>query len=70
MNGERFAGICRQFAGTMNETWGELTGDPLRVAAGRRAQIFGKVQQRSGIAREESRRQLRDFLHRNRNWYC
>ena len=69
MNGERFAGICRQFAGKMNETWGDLTGDPLRAAAGRRAQIFGKAQQRSGIAKEDSARQLRDFLNRNRNWH-
>ena len=69
MNGERFAGICLQFAGRMNETWGELTGDPLRAATGRRAQIFGKAQQRSGIAKEDSARQLRDFLIRNRDWY-
>lgn len=69
MNGEQFAGICRQLAGRMSETWGELTGDPLRAAAGRRAQIFGKAQQRSGIAKEDSARQLRDFLTRNRDWY-
>ena len=70
MNAERFAGICQQFAGKMNQTWGELAGDPTRVAAGRRAQIFGKAQQRSGIAKEDSARQLREFLTRNRNWYC
>lgn len=69
MNGERFTGICMQFAGRMYETWGELTGDQLRAAAGRRAQIFGKVQQRSGVAKEESERQLKDFLLRNRNWH-
>ena len=69
MNGERFVGICRQFAGRMNESWGELTGDPLRAAAGRRAQILGRVQERSGIAKEESARQMRDFLTRNREWY-
>ncbi len=69
MNGERFAGICQQFAGRMNETWGELTADPLRAAAGRRAQVFGKARQRNGLAKEESSRQLRDFVHRNRNWY-
>ena len=69
MNGEQFAGICRQFAGRLNEAWGELTGDPLRSAAGRRDQIFGKAQQRSGIAKEESARQLSDFLTRNRDWY-
>ena len=68
MNAERLVGICRQIAGRMNETWGELSGDPLRAAAGKRAQVFGRVQERSGIAREESARQLRDFLHRNRRW--
>ncbi len=69
MNTERYAGICRQFAGRISETWGELTGDPLRAAAGRRAQIYGKAQQRSAIAKERSNLQLKDFLHRNRNWY-
>jgi uncharacterized protein YjbJ (UPF0337 family) len=69
MNGERLAGICRQFAGRMNAAWGELTGDPVRAAAGRRGQIVGKTQQRSGIARQQSARQLREFLHRNRNWH-
>lgn len=70
MNAERFAGICQQFAGRMNQTWGELTGDPTRVAAGMRTQIFGKARQRSGIAKEDSARQLREFLTRNRKWYC
>lgn len=68
MNGERFEGICQQLAGKMNEARGELTGDPLRVAAGRRAQFFGKAQERSGIVKEESARQLRNFLDSHRNW--
>lgn len=69
MNRERFAGICQQLAGRINETWGELTGEPLRAAAGRRAQIIGRVRQRSGLAKEESARQMQDFLTRNRDWY-
>jgi uncharacterized protein YjbJ (UPF0337 family) len=69
MNGERFSGICLQLAGRMNEAWGDMTGDPLRAAAGRREQMFGKAQERSGIAKEESGRQLRDFMTRNRDWY-
>lgn len=68
MNKERLAGMWRQFAARTNETWGELTCDPLRAAVGRRARIFEKAQQRSRLAKEESARQLRDFLHRNRNW--
>ena len=69
MNGEQFAGICRQWAGQLSEMWGELSGDPLRAAAGRRAQVFGRAQQRNGIAKEDSARQMRDFMNRNRDWY-
>lgn len=68
MNGEQFAGICREFAGRINETLGELTDDPRRATAGRRTQAAGKTQQRSGIAKAELARQLRDFQNRNRNW--
>lgn len=69
MNYERFAGICKETMGRMNEAWGELTGDPQRAADGRRAQIAGAAQKRKGHSREESARQLRDFLQRNRNWH-
>lgn len=69
MNGERFTGICRQLAGSLNQVWGELSGDTLRVAAARRDQTIGKAQQANGIAQEAAVRQLRDFQHRNRNWY-
>ena len=68
MNGEQFGGICQQLAGRVNEARGKLTDDPLRAAAGRRAQIFGKAQQRSGIVKEEAARQLRNFLNSHRNW--
>jgi hypothetical protein len=69
MNGERFVGICREFAARLNEAWGELSEDPLRVAAGRHGRVVATKQQRRGIENEQSARQLKDFLHRNRNWY-
>ena len=68
MNREQFAGICRQFSGKINEAWGELAGNPQRATAGRQSQIAGKTQQRNGLSNEESARQLREFLHRNRKW--
>jgi uncharacterized protein YjbJ (UPF0337 family) len=68
MNRARFAGICRQLGGAINQTWGELSGDLIREAAGRRAQIIGKAQQVSVIEQEASVRQLKDFRHHNRNW--
>lgn len=70
MNWQRFAGICRQFTESINEALGELTRDPLRAEEGRRGQMVGEIQQRNGIANEESARQMKEFLHRNRNWLC
>ena len=69
MNEQQIAGIGQQIAGKLKETWGELTGDPLRAAAGRHGQIAGKAEQLSGIEKEQSARQLQDFLHHNRNWH-
>ncbi len=69
MNMERFTGICLQFAGWLNEALGELTGDPVRKAAGRRTRIAAIWQQRRALDRQESARQLRDFVQRNRNWH-
>lgn len=69
MNVEQFAGLCREFAGRINETLGDLIGDPLRSTAGRRSRAAGKTQQRSGVAKAELARQLRDFQNRNRNWH-
>jgi uncharacterized protein YjbJ (UPF0337 family) len=68
MNQDRFAGICRQFTGTMKERWGNLTNNPLVVAAGTRDQREGRIQERYGVSQENAARQLEDFFARNRNW--
>ncbi len=68
MNYDRFAGICLQFTGTAKEGWGELTHNPLVVAAGTRDQLAGKIQERYGVSKEQAARELKDFLTRNRNW--
>jgi uncharacterized protein YjbJ (UPF0337 family) len=69
MNGERLAGIYLQITGKINQAWGGMIGDPLRVAAARRDEIMGKVQQACAIEQVESARQLRDFQHLHRNWH-
>jgi uncharacterized protein YjbJ (UPF0337 family) len=69
MNAEIFSSICRHIAAQANEAWGEITSDPERVAAGRRAQIVARNQKRMGLANEEAARQLKDFLRRNRDWH-
>ncbi|MCX7157398.1 MAG: general stress protein CsbD [Rhodocyclales bacterium] len=65
---ERIECMCRQFAGWMKQAWGERIDDPLRAAAGRRDRIIGRLQRESGIEREQSARQLKEFRQLNRNW--
>ena len=68
MNRDRLEGGWKQFGGKVKEQWGRLTNDPRRESAGRREQLAGRVQERYGLSKEEDARQLKDFLHQNRNW--
>lgn len=69
MNRDRLHGICRQFSGTVKQQWGALIDDPLAADAGARERLAGRIQEQRGISAQESRRQLEDFLNRNRNWW-
>jgi uncharacterized protein YjbJ (UPF0337 family) len=64
MNNDILAGNWMQFKGNMLEQWGKLTSDDLDVAAGRRDQVIGKIQERYGIAKDAAETQLKDFEHR------
>jgi uncharacterized protein YjbJ (UPF0337 family) len=68
VNRDRLEGKWKQFSGSVREQWGRLTDDRLSVVAGKHNQVAGRIQERYGIYKEESGRQLREFLHRNRDW--
>lgn len=68
MNRDRIEGNWKQFSGKLRERWGRLTGDAADMFAGKRDQLAGSMQQRRGLAQEESERQFKDFLSRNRDW--
>lgn len=61
MNRECLEGKWKQFGGRVEEAWGELTNNQMSILAGR-------MQQQYGITKQQARRQLRDFLARNRAW--
>lgn len=65
MNEDRIGGNWQQFKGKMREQWGKLTDDDVDVAAGKRDQFLGKLQERQGIAKEEAEKQLTDWQQRN-----
>jgi uncharacterized protein YjbJ (UPF0337 family) len=69
MNRDRIGGIWMQFSGKAKERWGTLTADPLAVADGIRDQAIGRIQEQCALTKQESDRQLEDFLKRNRNWW-
>ena len=58
MNWDRIKGNWRQAAGKAKVQWGKLTDDDLKVVAGHRAQLAGKIQERYGVAKDEAEKQL------------
>lgn len=68
MNRDRLEGKWKQLSGHVSEQWGRLTGDRLSTVAGKHNQAAGRIQERYGIHKEESERQLKEFLHRNGDW--
>ena len=68
MNRDRLEGKWKQLSGSVRERWGRLTDDRLSVVAGSHDQLAGRHQEQYGINKEESRRQLREFLRHNGEW--
>ena len=69
VNRDRLEGKWKQFSGSVRERWGRLTNDRLSVVAGKHDQLAGRYQEQYGITRDEGKRQLREFLRRNRRWH-
>jgi uncharacterized protein YjbJ (UPF0337 family) len=47
--------------GKVKEKWGKLTDDDLDVINGRRDQLEGKIQERYGIAKDQTRKDIDDW---------
>jgi len=62
MNSDQWQGKWKQVKGSVKERWGKLTDDDLEVIAGRRDQLAGRVQERYGIAKEEARKQVEEWM--------
>jgi uncharacterized protein YjbJ (UPF0337 family) len=61
MNEDKIKGQWKQVTGKMKAQWGKLTDDDLKVAEGNSEYLAGKVQERYGLARDEARKQVKDF---------
>jgi uncharacterized protein YjbJ (UPF0337 family) len=64
MNDDKVKGQWKQLAGKARAQWGKLTDDDLTIAEGNSEYLEGKIQERYGIARDEARRQVKEFSSR------
>jgi uncharacterized protein YjbJ (UPF0337 family) len=62
MNTDQWQGKWKQIKGSIKERWGKLTDDDLDVIAGQRDQLVGRIQERYGIAKEQARKQVEDWM--------
>jgi uncharacterized protein YjbJ (UPF0337 family) len=70
MNWDQIQGNWKQASGKVKAQWGKLTDDELDVAAGRREQIAGLIQERYGVAKEEAEKQLAAWqLKASDSWF-
>ncbi|SFE51809.1 CsbD family protein [Paracidovorax wautersii] len=65
MNEDTLKGNWKQFTGKIKEQWGKLTDDDLDVAAGKRDQLLGRLQERHGLAKDAAEKELKDWEGRN-----
>jgi uncharacterized protein YjbJ (UPF0337 family) len=62
MDWNRVEGNWKQLRGRAKQQWGKLTDDDLTMAAGRREELAGKVQERYGLAKEAAQKQVDDWI--------
>lgn len=62
MNMDQVKGKWKQFTGSVQERWGELTNDEIEQIKGEREQLEGKIQERYGKTKEEARDEVNEWL--------
>ncbi|MGA2133345.1 MAG: CsbD family protein [Bryobacteraceae bacterium] len=62
MNWDQVEGKWKQMKGSARQQWGKLTDDDLEQIAGTRDKLVGKLQERYGIAHEEARKKVDEWL--------
>jgi uncharacterized protein YjbJ (UPF0337 family) len=61
MNWDRMEGQWKQRRGKAVHHWGKMMNDELAAIAGKYEQLVGRLQEKYGIASEESKHQVDDF---------
>lgn len=61
MNTDIFGGNWKQFKGSVQETWGDITDDQFDKIEGKREKLIGTIQENYGIAKDEAERQVDEW---------
>ena len=64
MDWNRVEGNWKQLRGKAKQQWGKLTDDDLAMAAGRREELAGKIQERYGLAKDAAQKQVDEWATR------
>ena len=64
MNWDRIEGNWKEIKGKAKQQWGKLTDDELDVAAGRREELEGLLQNRYGYAKDKARTEIDAWIGR------
>jgi uncharacterized protein YjbJ (UPF0337 family) len=63
MDRNRVEGNWKQIKGKVKEKWGKLTDDDINVIDGKRDQLEGKIQERYGYAKDQTRKDIDDWVN-------
>lgn len=62
MNWEQIQGQALQLRGAFKTKWGSLTDDDLLLLKGKKEIFLGKLQERTGMLRDEAEKQFHSFI--------
>ena len=62
MNWDQVEGQLKQVGGKLKEKWAKLTDDDLLLLKGKKEVFLGKLQQRSGLAKDDAEKEFDAFL--------
>jgi uncharacterized protein YjbJ (UPF0337 family) len=61
INAQEIQGRWNQLRGQVKEKWGQLTDDDLAIQGGNVDQLVGRIQQKTGVARDQIEKFLNDL---------
>ena len=64
MDWNRIEGNWKQVTGKIKTKWARITDDDLAEINGNRQQLEGKIQERYGLARDQVRKQVDEWMNK------